>query len=336
MSAIKNFLITFCISVLLFGLIAYLVVSYAVGNNMVPVIGGSNNLGSNIAEGNSDNAEPDDNTVSDDEEFGEALDVEVNTFTALLIGVDYQPNVFNDYDLSDVNKNIKGFPYKERKIMADSILMLHVNNKLKKFMISSIPSNMSVLVDGVETKLGSLYSDKGIQFMSDKVMSVTGMKIDYYAVITLDNFASIIEDIGGVTFDIPTDMVYEDPSQNLVINLSKGQHTLNGDKALKMIRYKSYSDGDVSRMIITVDFAKALLSKITSPDNFTKTLSLYKKYSENIETNFTETDLTANIESIVAYQQLETDVIIYPGSSNGEIFQPDINSAITTYKQYIK
>lgn len=338
MSAIKNFLITFCISVLLFGLIAYLIVSYALNNNLIPVFGENaiTNNPSNIDNPNNNNPNTSDPNHTDEpsEEYVEALAMDVNTVTFLLIGTDYQPEIFNDYDLSEYNSKITGFPRKERNINADSIVMIHINNKLKKFMLSAIPSNMSLLVDGVYTTLGSLYSSKGIEYFCNKVTAVTSLKIDYYAAIALSDFAKIIDTINGISFNVPTDMVYEDPDQDLRINLTKGQQQLNGDKAVKMLRYRSYSDGDISRMGIAIEFAKNLLTKITGVDYITRLPSIYSLFMESIETNFTETDLTTTIESLLSYPVFETEVIKYPGTLAGDIFDPNINDAVNTYKQY--
>ena len=336
MGAIKNFMITFCISVLLFGLAAYFVMSFAMENNLFPVFGDTNNLDNNQSDINNpaDTNYDDPENPEAEEEYSEALAMEVNTMTALLIGTDYQPEIFNDYDLSEINENITGFPLKERVINTDTILIVHINNDLKKFMISSIPSNMSLLVDGVYKKLSSLYSEKGIQFLCDKVKSVTGLQIDYYAIIALDKFASVIDEFGGVSFNVSTDMVYEDPSQDLVINLAKGEQTLNGDKAVKLLRYRSYSDGDVSRMGVTVDFMRAFFKKITGAEYITKASALYANFSEILETNFMEVDLMENIESILAYPVFETEMITYPGTPKDDIFEPNIAAAINTYKQY--
>jgi cell envelope-related function transcriptional attenuator common domain len=338
MAAIKNFMITFCISALLFGLAAYFVMSFALENNMLPIFSDDNNTNNNQSDinnpSNSDPDNPDYTSGSEEEEYGEALAADVNTITALLIGTDYQPDIFNDYNLSELNENITGFPYKERMINTDTIMMVHINNNLKTFMISSIPSNMSLLVDGVYKKLSTLYSEKGIQFLCDKVKSVTGLNIDYYAVIALDKFAEVIDEFGGVSFPVPTDMLYEDPSQDLVIELSKGEQTLNGDKAVKMLRYRSYSDGDVSRMSVTVDFMRAFLFKLINPEYITKSAELYANFSDIVETNFTEIDLAENIESILAYSIFETSVINYPGTPKDDIFEPNITNAINTYKQY--
>lgn len=72
------------------------------------------------------------------------------------------------------------------------------------------------------------------------------------------NLTKVIDIIGGISYMVPTDMTYNDESQDLSISLKKGQQTLSGDKALQMLRYCSYSDGNISRMSLGVDFIKAI------------------------------------------------------------------------------
>ena len=45
------------------------------------------------------------------------------------------------------------------------------------------------------------------------------IQIDYWAVINLEGFSNIVDSIGGVEIDIPFDMDYDDPIQNLHIHL---------------------------------------------------------------------------------------------------------------------
>ena len=58
--------------------------------------------------------------------------------------------------------------------------------------------------------------------------------------MVIDNQALIklVDVVGGVDFYVPMDMKYDDPSQDLYINLKEGQQTLNGDKAEQLLRYR--------------------------------------------------------------------------------------------------
>ena len=48
----------------------------------------------------------------------------------------------------------------------------------------------------------------------------------------------MVDVIGGVWFDVPIDMVYDDPTQDLHINLKAGYQKLDGDKAEQLLRFR--------------------------------------------------------------------------------------------------
>lgn len=266
------------------------------------------------------------------------MELKGNTFTALVIGTDYQPDTLTDYDLSEVNSSAEGFPQSERLISADAILMLHIDKEKQKVVVSSIPSNMRLMVDGVNVGINTLYDEKGVLYLCDKVTAVTGLPIDYYGVIAVQDFARLIDKVNGITFTVPVTMKYEDTAQNLVINLQKGIQILDGNKALQMLRFNSYSDNTISRPKLAMNFAKALLEKLTSPEYFTEATALYAYFNRYIETDFDEKALMENLELIFAYSKFEKVDITYPGTTKQAdgvtYFEPDIASAINIYKVY--
>ncbi|MCL2517653.1 MAG: LCP family protein [Oscillospiraceae bacterium] len=338
MSVIKNFIITFCVAGLMFGGIAWLIVSYAV-ENIVPGFGdGPDSNNSSNTNNTSNNYNPESENNGQTEENSDDIIIIGNTFTVLIIGTDYQPAIFKDYNLSEANKSETGFPAKEREETADSIILIQFNPTTKKIIFSSIPSNMIVQVDGVDIQLGSLYKNKNIKFLSDKVTAVTGLKINYYAAISIENFQKIVDTIGEITYDVPIDMSYEDKTEGYKINLKKGTQSLNGDKLLQLLRYRSYANGNVTRMTVALGVAKTILAKLASPDNIGNAVSIYSKCVQYIDTNFNEAALTENIETIFAYSKFEIVDVTYPGESkssgSGEYFTPNITEALNRYRIY--
>ena len=86
--------------------------------------------------------------------------------------------------------------------------------------------------------------------------------IDRYAVLTIEGFSDIIDKLGGVEFDVPTDMKYSDPEQGLFIDLKAGVQILDGDKAAQFIRYRRYSNADIGRIEKRADFLKAVAAQL--------------------------------------------------------------------------
>ena len=107
-------------------------------------------------------------------------------------------------------------------------------------------------------KINCIYSEKDPDRILSKVKELTGLPIDYY--IKIDNTALIklVDILGGVEFDVPIEMNYDDKSQNLHIHLKKGVQTIDGEKAEQLLRFrhnnngtsysKEYGDNDFGRM----------------------------------------------------------------------------------------
>lgn len=335
-SIIRNFIVTFCVSLLIFGLL-----SYAIVTNVDNVFSSPDNGPADTA----DIAKPLD-TVTGEMPANSETDAEGNVIkpsdgndvTFLLVGTDYQPDILNDYDVTDLNTGRTGFPIKPRAITADAIMIMKANSNTKEFVFSMIPSDMRVQADGNDVKLGSLYSSKGIHYLRNKVTAMTGLKIDYYAVASVTGLAAIIDEIEGINVTVPIDMNYEDETQQLYIHIDKGSQTLNGTQAVNMLRYKLYPNGDASRRALIETFARAVLKKMTDPSMLAKVSDLYNLHSKHVETDFTLSDLVLHLDLIFSYPEYTSTDIVYPGIAgtveSNTYFEPDLNAAINIYRKY--
>lgn len=277
-----------------------------------------------------------------------------SSFNVLVIGIDYQPDILSDYSKEIIDRLYPGNDYvstvpaatddmglntpKYRKIGADTILFLRVDKKNKEFTYTVLPSNMMLTVGGLMTTLGDLYSDKGLDFVVDKVHAITGLPVDYYAVVNMASAAEIIDMFDGISFAVPCNMQYSDPAQNLEISLKAGTQTLNGEQALGMLRFNNYTDKVNSRAKTTLSFAKEMIGKMTNVMYVAKLPEAFDAASKMIETNFTAEDLANNLNLIAAYPSLTVKELNYPGtySSSGasETFIPNITQALKYFESY--
>ncbi len=333
-SGFRNFVVTLIVSLMLFGGLSYFII---------------NSIGGIFSGDEGEYSETDNDNELEPYESSSALDTTVNetpvspvgyddSFTILFVGTDYQPFIHNDYDVTEINKDRSGFPIQARSVNADSIMVMHADRYKNTYMFSTLPSSMQVSVDGAPAALCEIYNMKGIEYLKDIVHAYTGLNIDYYAAVSVGGMADIIDAVGGITYTVPVDMFYTDESQELEIALSKGNQKLNGEDAVNMLRYCSYTTGDVSRRQLLVQFAKAMFKKLATKDNLAGAAGLYTSLATHVETNFTLTDLTRHLEIIFAYPDFTSVELTYPGSlrndPDGSYFEPDISSAITLYKDY--
>lgn len=347
----RNFLITFLISLLVFGAVAYFGMqaileekSSPVGGETEETIPGGEGTSSPDVTGPSSpettNPSLPETTSSDPEETTDPEE-KTGSFTFLFVGTDYQPDVFDDYrkDTEENEDGLKGLPDGGREINADSFLLLRVNKEKNTFLFSSLSPNMKVSnLPGVTVTLADSFRQNGIEKLCENIFSLTGLTVDYYASVSMSDCALVFDAIGGLSFNVPCDMYYSDPDQNLEIDLKKGVQSLSGEDAVKMLRFNSYPTSSNSRLTVAIDLMKTILAKVTQPTFLPKAEELYVTLTELIETNFTSDDLLTNVELFSSYKDYTKATVTYPTSKehvNGkEVLAPDIKSALTKYGIY--
>ena len=65
----------------------------------------------------------------------------------------------------------------------------------------------------------------------DAVNELTGLNLKYYITVDTKALRDLVNAIGGVYFDVPIKMDYDDSSQDLYIHLEPGYQLLDGQKA---------------------------------------------------------------------------------------------------------
>lgn len=114
-----------------------------------------------------------------------------------------------------------------------------------------------------------------------------GVDVDYYVNMDLDFFKKLVDMIGGVEFNVPRDMVYQDPEQDLYINLSAGQQTLYGSHAEQLVRYrKGYNNGDVGRIEMQHQFMTAFVQKLLNTKNRLNMVNIVAEAIKYVQTDF--------------------------------------------------
>ena len=120
-----------------------------------------------------------------------------------------------------------------------------------------------------------------------------GVNIDYYLFFDRDMLIGMVDEIGGVEVDVPIRMKYDDPTQNLHIDLKKGKQVLNGKQAEQFVRFRKNNDGtgyalgDLQRTQTQQEFIKSFVSTTLSLKNITKIKSLIDIALANTDTNVT-------------------------------------------------
>ena len=188
----------------------------------------------------------------------------------------------------------------------DVMILASFDTKMKKLVLVSLPRdtkvelppsiltpirrmNRSTPSSGV-MKLNEIHSyfyPKGVPYLREYLEGLTDFKIDHYIKVNFRAFRKIIDEIGGVEFDVPQNMRYSDPTQNLYINLKKGMQVLDGAKAEQLVRYRSgYAEGDLKRIEVQQEFMKEAIKQILKPKNILKLPTILSVLEKEVDTDF--------------------------------------------------
>ena len=152
----------------------------------------------------------------------------------------------------------------------------------------SIPRDTKAIIDGDAHKINYAYNSGGMSLMADVITEQLGLPVDYTVQVDLQGFVAIVDAIGGVEFDVPIDMHYEDPYQDLYIHINKGLQRLSGEDALKVVRFREgYASQDLGRMNTQQAFLKAAAKQTLTPANLDKIDDFVKIFKSYVETDLT-------------------------------------------------
>lgn len=182
--------------------------------------------------------------------------------------------------------------------MTDTIMVVKYSPKNQQASLLSIPRDSFV---GKSTssatafdKINSKYQISP-QSVIDAVNRLTGLNLKYYVTIDTKALRDLVDAIGGVYFDVPIDMDYDDSSQALAIHVKKGYQLLNGMQAEGVVRFRhnnngtsypsEYGDNDLGRMKTQRAFIETVLKQTLKVGNITKVNQLINIAKEEVSTN---------------------------------------------------
>lgn len=222
--------------------------------------------------------------------------------------------------LETVNLLVMGLD--DEEVRSDTMLFLNYSPEYKKLNVLSIARDTRVKVRGRMEKINALVGIGGISLAVKGAEQLTGMKVNYYTVLNFAAFRRIIDELGGVEFDVPFDMNYDDPLQNLHIHLSKGKQILDGSRAEQLVRYRKgnrngegYEDGDIGRSKMQQQFIKAFIEQKTKFSYLTKADDVFMLLRKNLKTNIQIADLAAYVKYLNNMGQTEVNSYTLPGEA---------------------
>ena len=204
-------------------------------------------------------------------------------------------------DLGEFKCLILGISTDQENVeLTDTIIVASYNPNTQKATLLSIPRDTYTGKNEARAtayeKMNALYSRK---HRPDETLAavneITGLNIEYYVVVKTEALIKLVDVIGGVTFNVPIDMDYDDVTQDLHIHLKAGEQLLDGDKAEQLVRFRhnndgtsypeEYGDNDTGRMRTQREFIMQVIKQTAKPGNIFKLGEILDVAKEYVITN---------------------------------------------------
>lgn len=208
--------------------------------------------------------------------------------------------------------------------LTDTVLvgMLDTENKSLKFV--SIPRDTAVNVAYRPKKMNQYYAaaenngKDGVEALIGGAEQILGYRVDSYALFDVEVFVELIDAMGGIDFDVPVDMDYDDPSQNLSIHVQKGYQHLNGYQTMGVFRFRNtYANGDIGRIDVQHQMLKAMMSQFLKLHNIPNLNKLIDIYEKEVTTNLSAGNVMFYVKEFLKLDESAISFETIPANYNG-------------------
>lgn len=215
----------------------------------------------------------------------------------------------------------------EDKTRTDSILAVSFDTVNKSVAIMNVPRDTMSNVTRNLRKINGAYAGGGINQLKKEITMLLGIPVDRYVVFDFNGIADIVDAIGGINFDVPVKMNYDDPTQNLHIHYNKGTQKLYGQDVVNVLRFRKnnngsgYANADIGRIDTLQKFIKTLANTVMTPSIISKIPSIYQAVVNNTSTDLKLTEIIWFAEQALGVSSENINMHTLPGYDKS-VYEP--------------
>lgn len=154
-----------------------------------------------------------------------------------------------------------------------------------------------------------IYLNSGDAGLMNELSDYFGINIDYYINESTENYSDIFSLMGKVNYIVSEDVKYKDTSRyGFNIKIKEGEQSLDGDKAIKLIRY--YLEKEKNYSAVNEILLNSLSQQINE-ENFEKRERIFHTFIEKSSTNITVKNFTLGVDNMKILSSETTGVNVY-------------------------
>ena len=218
--------------------------------------------------------------------------------------------------------------------LTDTIMVASYNPNTQKAVLLSIPRDSFTGTNPkravASDKINAIYNvTRDPKETVEAVNELTGLNLQHYAIVQTEALIELVDAIGPIEYYVPTNMNYDDTSQDLHIHFEEGLQEIDGQEAEELLRFRKnndgtsypeeYGDNDIGRMKNQREFITAVVEQTVKLENITKLGSIIDIASRNLITNVDFNLLKDYLPYAVEFSTENLQTASLPGSV------PDLN-----------
>jgi LCP family protein required for cell wall assembly len=222
-------------------------------------------------------------------------------------------------------RNMENFPFVKNSVMAEQFP--------DGFDCDGCYLNGVSTWAGDNTELFPHDKNAGVDATIMAIEGITGLKINYWAMVNLQGFKDLVDAVGGVTLHVRDRIPVGGLGDDVTGYIEPGVRKLNGHDTLWFARAREGSD-DYSRMARQKCVMSAMLSQIDPKTMVTNFQAIAKATTGMVETNLPASELSRFMQlALKARSQKVSTVSFVPPMINTA--EPDIPLIMKTVRQAI-
>lgn len=193
---------------------------------------------------------------------------------------------------------------------SDVMMLVRVDPATYTITLVSIPRDTQL--QGDKGKINDSLRNNKPEEVVAAAERLTGVDIDYYLMATFLSFESLVNDLGGVTVDVPLKVTVVDPSVGRDVTVRAGDdQKLNGSQALVFARARREyrDDQDVYRQANVRQIVESMITAALGDTQLTE--KGVEALEDNVKTDF---DFNLLMQLALQFQAHSDEVTIYSAS----------------------
>ncbi len=228
----------------------------------------------------------------------------------------------------------------------DTILFGRLDTEGGTLDLVNVPRDTLVNVEWGVKKVNTILplEKNDIERAMEHYSDLVGFTPDNYAVVNLRAVENLVDCIGGVYYNVPRDMNYDDPTQDLHIHINAGYQLVNGENAVKIMRFRvgndntGYYNGDLGRIATQQDFLMTMASSFLTLGNIPNLPTAIQIFEDNVKTDLTANNIAFFVREFlkldrenIRFHTLPSKLISIRGGSYLEIMLDEWTEIVDSY-----